>query len=74
MIVGLEIRSAMKPSRAMPASVMIAPTMSANADARAMARLGSPWEPMMGMRVAAIIGPRDESGPSTRIFDGPKTA
>jgi hypothetical protein len=29
---------------------------------------------MSGKIVAAIIGPRDESGPSTRIRDGPKMA
>jgi hypothetical protein len=29
---------------------------------------------MIGMIVAAIIGPSEESGPSTRIRDGPNSA
>ena len=35
---------------------------------------GSPSAPTSGRIVAAIIGPSDESGPSTRIRDGPNTA
>ena len=58
----------------MPATIMIAPTIRASSDARAMARPGSPLEPTIGMIVAAIIGPSDESGPRTRIRDGPKAA
>ena len=43
-------------------------------DANAIARSGLPSEPTIGRIVAAIIGPSDESGPSTRIRDGPNTA
>jgi len=64
----------MKPSLATAPRTMIAPTMSASSDASAMARLGSPSAPASGKIVAAIIGPSEESGPSTRIRDGPKTA
>lgn len=39
-----------------------------------MARAGSPPAPASGKIVAAIIGPREESGPSTSTFDGPKIA
>jgi hypothetical protein len=53
---------------------MMAPTISARIDASATARSGSPLAAIRGMIVAAIIGPRDESGPSTRILDGPNTA
>ena len=74
MIVGFEIRSAMKPSRATPTSVLMTPTKIASAEASATARAGSPLAPMRGSSVAAIIGPSDESGPNTRIFDGPKIA
>jgi hypothetical protein len=64
----------MKPSLPTPASTMAAPVKSASIEARATARAGSPPAPMSGRIVAAIIGPREESGPSTRILDGPKTA
>ena len=74
MIVGLEIRSAMKPSFASPAMVIMAPTSSARVEASAIARSGSWLASTNGMSVAAMIGPSDESGPRTRIFDGPKTA
>ena len=57
-----------------PASIMQAPTSSASADARAIALAGSPSAPTSGRIVAAIIGPNDESGPRTRIRDGPNTA
>ena len=53
---------------------MIAPTISASIDANAIARSGLPFDPRIGRIVAAIIGPSDESGPSTRIRDGPNTA
>ena len=43
-------------------------------EASSIARAGSPWAPRSGRIVAAIMGPSDESGPSTRIRDGPKTA
>ncbi len=53
---------------------MIAPTISASIDANAIARSGLPLEPRIGRIVAAIIGPNEESGPRTRIRDGPNTA
>ena len=53
---------------------MIAATMIASSDASAIARLASPLAATSGRIVAAIIGPSDESGPSTRIRDGPNTA
>ena len=43
-------------------------------EASAMARSGLPSEPRIGRIVAAIIGPKEESGPSTRIREGPNTA
>ena len=52
----------------------MAATMSASIEASAMARSGSPSAPASGRIVAAIIGPSEESGPSTRIRDGPSTA
>ena len=64
----------MNPSFATPATIVIAPTISASIDASATARSGSPPEPTIGRIVAAIIGPSEESGPSTRIRDGPNTA
>ena len=64
----------MNPSLATEPRTRIAPTMSASIDASAMARLGSPLAPASGRIVAAIIGPSEESGPSTRILDGPNTA
>ena len=73
-MVGFESRSATKPSRATPPRAVIPPTSSASIDASATARCGSPPAPISGRIVAAIIGPSDESGPSTRILDGPKTA
>ena len=71
---GLESRSATKPSFRTPAAIITAPTISASNDASATAFFGSPPEPTIGRIAAAIIGPRDESGPSTRIRDGPKSA
>ena len=53
---------------------MQAPTSRASIDARAIAFAGSPSAPTSGRIVAAIIGPSDESGPRTRILDGPNTA
>jgi hypothetical protein len=72
--VGRDRRSATNPSLAIPAIAVMAPTIRASIEARAMARLGSPPDPARGRITAAIIGPRDESGPSTRIFDGPRSA
>ena len=53
---------------------MIAATMIARTDASATARLASPLAAISGRIVAAIIGPSEESGPSTRIRDGPNAA
>lgn len=53
---------------------MMPATMSASIDASATARSGSPSDATRGSTVAAIIGPSEESGPSTRILDGPHTA
>ena len=50
------------------------PTMSASIDASATARSGRRRTPTSGRIVAAIIGPSEESGPSTRMRDGPNTA
>ena len=58
----------------MPASTVIAPVISASAEASATARSGSPFGPTSGRIVAAIMGPSEESGPSTRILDGPNSA
>ncbi len=72
--VGLDSRSATKPSRSTAASTTIAPVIRASIEASATARSGSPWAATSGSSVAAIIGPSDESGPSTRIGDGPNSA
>ena len=64
----------MNPSLATAPRIMIAATRIASIDASAMARAGSPPAPASGRIVAAIIGPSEESGPSTRIRDGPNTA
>ena len=63
-------------TRAIPSALRtrMPPTMSASIDASAMARAGSPSTSASGKIVAAIIGPSEEPGPSTRILDGPKTA
>lgn len=64
----------MKPSFAQAPRSMNPPTRRARMEARATACCGSPPAAMSGRIVAAIIGPRAESGPRTRIRDGPKTA
>ena len=61
----------MKPSFASPATIVMAPTSRASIDASATARPGLPPDPMIGMIVAAIIGPSEESGPNTRTREGP---
>ena len=53
---------------------MTTPTITASIEASATARAGSPPASSRGAIVAAIMGPSDESGPSTSIRDGPKTA
>ncbi len=55
-------------------STMNAPTSNASIDAKAIAVAGSPSARTRGMIVAAIMGPSEESGPSTRMRDGPNTA
>jgi hypothetical protein len=73
-MVGTDRRSATNPSRATAPIAAIAPTSSASAEASATARAGSPLAAISGRIAAAIIGPSDESGPSTSTLDGPKTA
>ena len=73
-MVGFESRSATNPRRTIPPTAITTPTISASIEASATARLGSPFAPRSGMMVAAIIGPSEESGPSTSTFDGPKIA
>ena len=50
------------------------PTSTASSDASMMARAGSLRASRSGAIVAAIIGPRAESGPQHQYRDGPKTA
>ena len=73
-MVGRESRSAMNPSFATPATVIISPTISASMEASATALAGSPPAPNEATITAAIIGPSEESGPRTRIREGPNTA
>ena len=49
------------------------PDPSASIEASATA-LRIPLAPTMGMMVAAIMGPSEESGPSTRTLEGPRPA
>ncbi len=72
--VGLDRRSATNPRWKTPARIITAPTIRASAEASAIARFGSPPASRSGASVAAIMGPSDESGPSTRILEGPKIA
>ena len=53
---------------------MTPPTISASTEAMATALTGSPSAIKSGASVAAIIGPSEESGPSTRILLGPNIA
>ena len=62
----------MNPSFARPAPRLTAPTSSASIPARAIACCSSPAA--SGRTTAAIIGPSEESGPRTRIGDGPTIA
>ena len=48
--------------------------MIASIPASAIARWASPPDASNGKRAAKIKGEIDESGPRTRILDGPKTA
>ena len=56
----------------MPAVTQIAPTRIASMPARPIACDSLPAA--SGIMAAAIIGPSDESGPSTKFRDGPKRA
>ena len=49
-------------------------TITASMPASAMARCTSPPDASSGMIAAKIMGETDESGPSTRMRDGPKSA
>ena len=69
---GLDSRSVTKPRRRMPPSSRIAPTMIASSPASATARSSLPSA--RGRTDAAMIGASAESGPSTRMRDGPNTA
>lgn len=64
----------MKPSFATPTRIVMSPTRIANIDASAIALSGSPLDASNGTNVAAIIGPSEESGPSTSTRDGPNSA
>ena len=64
----------MKPAFHNPAAIMIAPVISDSIEASATALAGSPSAMASGRTVAAITGPSEESGPRTRIRDGPKIA
>ena len=70
----LESRSATNPSLPMPSPIRIRPTITAIIPARVMAVAGSAVTTTSGTRAAKISGETDESGPSTRILDGPITA
>ena len=62
------------PARATPATAQMAPMIRASVLARATAWAGSRLAAISGNMAAAIIGPSAESGPTTRIRDGPNTA
>ena len=69
----LDRRSATNPSLPRPSPISMAPTISAIIPARAIAVLGSGTR-RRGAIAAKIRGDTDESGPSTRIRDGPRNA
>ena len=66
-------RSAMNPSLPTPRPISMRPTMRASIPARAMAVAGS-LATISGTMAAKISGETAESGPSTRIRDGPSRA
>ena len=70
----MDSRSATNPRLPAPAAIMIAPVATASAEAIRIACPGSPSAATRGMITAAIIGPSAESGPSTRMRDGPARA
>ena len=61
-----------KPSLASPAAITSPPTITARSALRTVARASSPAA--SGTIAAAMIGSSDESGPRTRIRDGPSAA
>ena len=69
---GFESRSVMKPARATPAPMHSAPVRRASSEASATARAGSPSA--LESTATAMSGASAESGPSTMMRDGPKTA
>ena len=71
--IGFDSRSVTNPSLRNPATSKMRPTRTARIPARASAVSGSPVT-ANGATAAAIRGASDESGPRTRIFDGPTTA
>ncbi len=62
----------MKPSRPAPSPIASAPTITESAEAYRIARSLLPAA--RGSTATAISGPSEESGPSTRIRDGPTSA
>ena len=66
-------RSATNPNFATPSPISISATIRANMPARAISLCVSPGT-RRGSRAAKIIGEMEESGPSTRMREGPKTA
>ena len=71
---GFDRSSARTPRRAKPAAMHSAPMSSASIEASATALAGSAWASTSGRSAAAISGPSAESGPSTRMRDGPNSA
>jgi hypothetical protein len=69
---GLESSPVMKPSRSARPAIRISPIIRASIPASATARCELPRA--SGRTAAAIMGARDESGPSTRTRDGPNNA
>ena len=67
--IGPDRRSVRNPSRAMAAARHRTPAMIVMAEARSMARMESPAA--NGTTAAANSGSRAESGPKTRMRDGP---
>ena len=71
MRMGLDSRSVTKPSRRRPPISSTRPTSMASTPAKAMR---SASNAASGMIDAAMIGASDESGPRTKMRDGPTTA
>ena len=69
----MDSRSATNPSLPRPSPTSIAPTINAIIPASAIAVVGSPAT-SSGVMAAKISGDTEESGPSTRMRDGPKHA